>query len=201
MIAGPLRRLGRALPVATAGVLLAGCGVQMQDVAEPLPGGANPTVSAAATSEPVRAPRSTPVYFVSGRGLEPIAEPIQDRSANGVMAALAAGPVVRQSELRTLLVDPLTSLPVLVVTSVSPSGEAVLQRTDAYLQMSAMDQVLLIGQVVHSLDEIGLSPVSIIDPTGAPVPLALPDGRQIGRAVTAADYASLLVQPSAKPSE
>ena len=200
MIAGPLRRLGRALPVATACLVLAGCGVQMQDVAEPLPGGAIPTVSAA-TSEPVRAPRSTPVYFVSGRGLEPIAEPIQDRSANGVMAALAAGPVVRQSELRTLLVDPLTSLPVLVVTSVSPSGEAVLQRTDAYLQLSAMDQVLLIGQVVHSLDEIGLSPVSIIDPAGAPVPLALPDGRQIGRAVTAADYASLLVQPSAKPSE
>ena len=190
----------RAVPAALTCVLLTACGVQMQDAAEPLPGGAIPSVSAP-TSEPVRAPRSTQVYFVSGRGLEPIAEPIQDRSANGVMAALAAGPVVRQSELRTLLVDPLTSLPVLVVTSVSPSGEAILQRTDAYLQMSAMDQVLLIGQVVHSLDEIGLSPVSIIDPAGVPVPLALPDGRQIGRAVTAADYASLLDHASAEPSE
>ena len=85
----------RAVPVALTCVLLTACGVQMQDAAEPLPGGAIPSVSAP-TSEPVRAPRSTQVYFVSGRGLEPIAEPIQDRSANGVMAALAAGPVVRQ---------------------------------------------------------------------------------------------------------
>ena len=193
----PDRRIrGRVRPLLAsvmAALALGACGVQVQDTAEPLPGGALPTV-AAPSKQATRAPRSTPVYFVSGRGLEPISEPIQDRSANGVMAALGAGPVVRQSELRTLLLDPLTTLPVLVVVSVSPSGAAVLQRTDAYLQMSATDQVLLIGQVVHSLDEIGLSPVSIIDPAGVPVPLALPDGRQIGRPVTAADYASLLAE-------
>ena len=197
-----MTRGGGLTRVLIAGVLtalaLGGCGVQVQDTAEPLPGGALPTL-AAPLSEPARV-RETPIYFVSGRGLEAVAEPIEDRSANGVMAALAAGPVVRQSELRTLLVDPLTAQPVLVVTSVSPSGEAVLQRTDAYLQMSATDQVLLIGQVVHSLGEIGLSPVTVIDPAGVPVPLALPDGRQIEGPVTADDYAALLSPASPTPS-
>lgn len=181
----------RAVAVAVSAVLVLGaCGVEVQDTAEPLPGGALPTVAAPADQPPQA--RDTPIYFVSGRGLQAVPEALENRSASGVMAALAAGPVVQQSELRTLLVDPLSNEPVLEVIDVTPAGEVVLRRTDAYLQMSATDQLLLVGQVVHSLDEVGLSPVSVIDSQGVPVPLARPDGRQIQGPVTAADYEDLL---------
>jgi hypothetical protein len=182
---------GAALACLAGLLWLPGCGVPLQEQAEPLPIGALPTATPLPSATPTE--RETPVYFVSGRELEAVKEPITDRSANGVMAALAAGPPVdRQAELRTLLLDPLTGAPMLVVTSVSPAGLVVLQRTDAYLQLPPTDQVLLVGQVVHSLDEVGLSQVVITDPTGVPVPLGLPDGRVKDGAVTHEDYDMLL---------
>ena len=54
----------------------------------------------------------------------------------------------RRDELRTLVLDPLSALPLLEVTSVTPSGEVVLVRTDAFLQLTAENQLALIGQVV-----------------------------------------------------
>ncbi|HEX6886782.1 MAG TPA: hypothetical protein VF143_01650 [Candidatus Nanopelagicales bacterium] len=190
----PASRRERRLVPLLAGLLLAalaGCGVQVQQQAEPLPNGAA-LPSAPAAPTPMPRSRETSIHFVKGRQLEGVPEQITDRSANGVMAALEAGPPVnRQANLRTLLLDPLTGAPLLVVTSVSPSGEVVLQRTEGYLELPAIDQVLLIGQVVLSMDEVGLSRVIITDASGAPVALSLPDGRVREGAVTAADYESL----------
>jgi len=179
------------------GLLLAGiggCGVTTQDTAQPLPSGAIPVT--VPTPSPSPSARQGTVYFVSGRGLEPVPEALNDRTAQGVLAGLAAGPPLeRQADLRTLINDPLDGTPMLVVTSVSESGQVVLARTEAFTLLPANDQVLLVGQVVSSLDDIGLGSVVITDPNGVPIPLALPDGRVLEGPATAADYAALIAVP------
>jgi hypothetical protein len=133
---------------------------------------------------------------VSGRGLEGVTEPIGEQSAQGMMEALAAGPPIdRQADLRTLLLDPLTRQPVLGVVSENASGRVVLARTEGFTLLPATDQVLLVGQVVSSLAEVGVTSVIITDEAGLPLPLALPDGRVLEVPATAEDYDVLVVDP------
>lgn len=180
-----------------------GCGVSVQQEAQSLPSGALPAV---APPSPTPSPTPTPtakeatVYFVSGPGLEGVEEPVLERTAQGVMAALAAGPPIeRQTDLRTLLqVDPLTGEPLLTVVSQTPVGGIVLARSDAFTSLPAADQVLLVGQVVTSLDDIGLTSVTITDQAGRPVPPPLPDGRVLLGPATAADYEVLVSRPTAE---
>jgi hypothetical protein len=171
---------------------MSGCGVSVQDQAQSLPSGALPTLPPSPTPSPTA--RQSTVYFVSGRGLEGVSEPVNDRSAAGVLAALAAGPPIeRQAELRTLLLDPLTGEQMLTVLSESPSGRVVMARTDAFTLLPATDQVLLVGQVVTSLAQVGLTSLIITDQAGLPIPLVLPDGRVLEDPATAQDYDSLVV--------
>jgi hypothetical protein len=191
-----MRGIRRAVAAAALGVLLtglSGCGVSVQEEAQSLPSGALPTV--AATPTPSQTSKEDTIFFVSGRGLEGVTEPVSDHSALGVMAALAAGPPVdRQADLRTLLLDPLTGAPLLTVVSESPTGQVVLARTDAFTLLSATDQVLLVGQVVTSMDQVGLDSVVIVDPAGLPIPLVLPDGRVLEGPATVGDYDALVVK-------
>ena len=181
--------LGLGLVITTSG-----CGVSVQQEAQSLPSGALPTV--APTPKPTPTAKEDTVYFVSGRGLEGVEEPVDDHSAPGVMAALAAGPPIeRQADLRTLLLDPLTNAPVLTLVSQTPSRRVVLARTDAFTLLPANDQVLLVGQVVTSLAEVGLTSVIITDEAGLPIPLVLPDGRVLEGPATADDYDELVVDP------
>jgi hypothetical protein len=181
------------LAAALAVLALAGCGVQAQQEAQPLPSGALQTPTPTPSPSPTPIVREIPLFFVSGPLLEAVPGFVPVRSAEGVITALAAGPPVgQQAELRTLMLDPLTSAPMFSVVAETPGGQVTLQRTDAFLEMPATDQVLLVGQVVHSMAEVGLSQVVITDPTGALTNLALPDGRSIVGPVTAADYATLL---------
>jgi hypothetical protein len=189
-----VNRARAALVAVVAGLIVAvcGCGVSVQEEAQSLPSGALPTL--APTPKPSPSAKEDTVFFVSGRGLEGVSEPVSDHSAQGVMQALAAGPPIeRQADLRTLLLDPLTGAPVLTVVSQTPSGRVVLSRTDAFTLLPANDQVLLVGQVVTSLAEVGLSSVIITDQAGLPIPLALPDGRVLEGPATAQDYDSLVV--------
>lgn len=190
-------RVRRALATAAVALALsgvAGCGVSVQQEAQSLPSGALPTLVPTPTPTPTA--QEATVYFVSGPGLVGVKEPVIDRSAVGVMAALGAGPpVARQADLRTLLLDPLTGIPMLRVLSEAPTGQVVLERTDAFTLLPATDQVLLIGQVVASLDDVGLGSVIIVDETGNPLSLALPDGRVLEGPATAMDYESLLIEP------
>ncbi len=193
------RRRGRGWRAAAlAGVLvLAGCGVSVQEQAESLPSGALPTLPSTPTStERPRAARSL-VYFVSGPLLEQVDQPVRARTAEGVMEALAVGPpVARQAELRSLLIDPLTGAPFLTVTDVSSTGLVELARTDAFGELPATNQALLMGQVVLSLDSVGLHQVVVTDADGTMLPVTLPDARLRNGPTTAADYAELLSVPS-----
>jgi hypothetical protein len=184
---------GVALAALLVGAVLGGCGIQLQDQAEPLPVEALPTVQM--SPAPLETQRTTTVYFTNGRQLEGVAEPIQARSADGIMGALAAGPPAdRQDELRSLLIDPFTGLPLLTVVSVTPYGQVTLARSDAFLGVPAPDQALLIGQVVMSLDELGMSQVQIVDSLGVPVSIALPDGRTRVGTVTRDDFEELVIR-------
>lgn len=183
--------LALALAVCTA------CGVSVQEEAQSLPSGALPTLAPPSPS-PSPTAQEAVIFFVSGRGLEGVKEPVVDRSAVGVMTALQAGPPVeRQTDLRTLLNDPLTGAPMLTVVSESPAGQVVLARNDAFTFLPATDQVLLAGQVVTSMDAVGLTSVTITDQSGQQVPLPLPDGRVLEIPATAQDYEELLVEPEA----
>lgn len=193
-----MTRVGRSAAAVCLGLGLvitsSGCGVSVQQEAQSLPSGALPTV--APTPKPSPSAKEDTVYFVSGRGLEGVEEPVDDHSAPGVMAALRAGPPVeRQADLRTLLLDPLTGAPVLTLVSQTPSGRVVLARTDAFNLLPANDQVLLVGQVVTSLAEVGLTSVIITDEAGLPISLVLPDGRVLEGPATADDYDVLVVDP------
>lgn len=175
------------------GALLVGCGVQLQYEAEPLPGGLLPTATATPSPTPSPTVQQTVVFFVAGRQLEGVPEPVSERSAAGIMEALAAGPPVdREAELRSLLLDPLTAAPLLVVSAVTPSGEVLVTRTEGFQTLPATDQILLTGQVVHSMDGIGLPRVTMVDAAGNVVPVTLPDGRVQEGAVTAEDFVDLL---------
>jgi hypothetical protein len=184
----------RAIRIGVAGLLVAlaaGCGVQLQEQAEPLPGGLLPTPTP--TPTPTASEEQTRVFYVAGRKLEGVPGPVSERTPEGVMEALAAGPPVdRQAELRSLLLDPLTGTPLLVVSTSTPAGEVVIQRADGYVTLPATDQTLLTGQVVHSMAEIDLTRVIMIDAAGTPVPITLPDGRVQEGAVSAEDFEDLL---------
>lgn len=189
-----MKRARSAVVAAVLGLVLGGltgCGVTVQEEAESLPSGALPAVAPSPTPSPTA--QEATVFFVSGPGLEGVTEPVTDRTAAGVMAALAAGPPVeRQADLRTLLMDPLSGTPMLTVLSEGPAGQVVLERTDAFTLLPATAQVLLVGQVVASLDDVGLGSVIIVDEVGNALSLALPDGRVLEGPATAMDYEALL---------
>lgn len=185
-----VRRALVALVCSAAVAVLGGCGVPLQDQAQPLPSGALPPSQP--PPEPSPSADLTRVYFASGPVLEGVPEPLADRSPNGIMAALSAGPIGTDvADLRTLLNDPLTGLPMLYVETWG-EDDVVLRSTEAFPLVQAFDQVLLVGQVVHSMDQVGVSRVVILDPSGNDLALPLPDGTLKDGAVTAKDYASLL---------
>ncbi len=170
--------------------LLGGCGVSLQDEAQSLPEGAIPTLSESAQATPT-SPES-PLFFVVGRELEPVERPIADLTAVAVMSGLAAGPPAsRSDELRTLLVDPLTG-PMLVVTSIGPDNQVNLATTPAFFQVPPNDQILMLGQAVLSLDEIGLAQALITDPTGDTMGVPLPNGTVRVGPVMAKDFMELI---------
>jgi hypothetical protein len=165
-----MSRLRMAVAAVAVGLVVAtsGCGVSVQEDAQSLPSGALPTVLP--SPKPTPTANEDTIFFVSGRGLEGVTEPVNDHSALGV-----------------------TGAPVLTVVSQTPSGRVVLARTDAFTLLPANDQVLLVGQVVTSLAEVGLTSVIITDQAGLPIPLVLPDGRVLEGPATADDYDALVV--------
>lgn len=192
----------RVVVAAAAGILaaigLSACGVPLQGRAEPLPAEALPTVQAQTSVVPTLV--RTDIYFVSGRYLEAVSEALPARTPQEVLAALTRVPATqRNDDLRTLLIAPRSGEPMLAVASAT-DDQVVLRSTEEFGQMPADDQVLLVGQVVHSMSAIGVRSVAITDMTGARLAPARPDGVSLEEPATADDYASLLQkEPQAEP--
>ena len=215
------RHVSSRLMAAWAPVLLvvAGCGVPLEDSAQALPPEVIPppvvapsqppnpspsptsTQSATATATPL--PTESPavelvdLYFIREDGLVPLASEVAvPTDAQTVLDRLAAGPPV-ETGLRSVVVDPLTGTALVsVFTPTSdtelPTASVTIAVANAFSSLPPTEQVLLLGQVVLSLSSAGFATVSVVDAAGAPLAVPLPDGRLLDRPATALDYASLI---------
>ena len=217
-VTGPI---SSRLMAAWAPVLLvvAGCGVPLEDSAQALPPEVIPppvvapsqppspspsptsTQSPTATATPL--PTESPavelvdLYFIREDGLVPLASDVAvPTDAQTVLDRLAAGPPV-ETGLRSVVVDPLTGTALVSVFTPTgdielPTASVTIAVANAFSSLPPTEQVLLLGQVVLSLSSAGFATVSVVDAAGAPLAVPLPDGRLLDRPATALDYASLI---------
>lgn len=211
-------RLGARMGVVASSLalLLAGCGVPLQDSAQPLPPEVIPPPIVIPTATPTttpspsvtESPSPTPtadvvdLFFVREDGLVPLpsdlpSDGFDQVSAEVVLERLAIGPPV-ETGLRSVVVDPLTGTPLVSVYVPSdpaqslPIADVTIAVSEAFGSLPAAEQVLLLGQVVLSLSSAGYATVSVVDQTGSPLAVPLPDGRLLDRPATALDYATLI---------
>lgn len=205
-----LRCIGAWSATAAVCLALVSCGVPTQDSAQPLASGViappalpavtpNPTPSESLTTQP--SPNVTAeqvkLWFVGGAGLVPVLTPVVPiADADAVVAGLVAGPPENE-QLRTVVVDPLTGLPLISVFIDEPAetnnpGDVNIALSPEFASLPPNEQVLVLGQVVLSIAGSGLGSVSFVDQTGSPVAVPLPDGRLLDRPSTVADYSSLI---------
>lgn len=200
-------------------LVVAGCGVPLEDSAQALPPEVIPppvvapsqppspspsptsTQSPTATATPL--PTESPavelvdLYFIREDGLVPLASDVAvPTDAQTVLDRLAAGPPV-ETGLRSVVVDPLTGTALVSVFTPTgdvelPTASVTIAVANAFSSLPPTEQVLLLGQVVLSLSSAGFATVSVVDAAGAPLAVPLPDGRLLDRPATALDYASLI---------
>lgn len=191
--------------VAVVVIALAGCGVRLDAAPQSIPAGAIPSASASATEAPspsANPARAVRVWFAREDGLVPVVTDLRREPAvppADVVAALAAGPSPEQAEegLRTLVVDPLTDVPLVSVPTEGPvtdAGSVVVTLAPAAGALPPGEQVLLLGQIVLSLTGAGYSSVTFVDEAGAPAAVPLPGGRLLDRPAVARDYAGLIIE-------
>jgi len=195
-----------------AGALLGGCGVPLQDTAQPLPPGTipSPAPSVSASPTPQGSPSPTPTesptpaagfeafdaFFVREDGLIPIVAEIPLGSGpQQVLDSLVIGPPA-ETGLRTVLTDPLTGNALVTgfiaqPGQVLPVADATIAVSPAFSALPSAEQVLLLGQVVLSLNSAGWRTVLVVDESGSPLAIPLPDGRLLDRPATALDFVSL----------
>lgn len=198
----------RACPTALALVTVAAlsaCGVALDSAPQPIPSGAIPTVSVPTTAAPsptATSPGRVRVWFVQEDGLVPVVtdlsrEPIV--APEDVVAALAAGPSPEQADegVRSLVVDPITDVPLASVSVDAPvtdSGSVVVVLSPAASALPSGEQVLLLGQIVLSLTGAGYVSVTFVDEAGDAAAVPLPGGRLLDRPAVARDYAGLIIE-------
>ncbi len=189
------RRPARGAFVAGALALLlavAGCGVPLQESAQPVDG----IATATAPPAPATTGRMIEYWFVADDVL--VGE--RDRSPTPVTVAevlkrLAAGPVELEGTARSLVADPVGGA--LLVSAADPAevvaqGEPVTVRlAPSFGALPPTEQPLLLGQVVLTLTGVGASAVAFTDPEGSPVSVPAPDGRVLEGPATRSAYVSL----------
>lgn len=205
-----LRCIGAWSATAAVCLALVSCGVPTQDVAQPLNSGViappalpamtpspTPSESLATQPSPNVTTEQVKLWFVGSAGLVPVLTPVPPViDAEAIVAGLVAGPPENQ-ELRTVVVDPLSGLPLISVFLDEPAetnapGDVNIALSPEFASLPPNEQVLVLGQVVLSIAGGGLGSVSFVDQTGSPVAVPLPDGRLLDRPSTVADYSSLI---------
>jgi len=188
---------------------LVSCGVPTQELAKPLASGViappalpatpTPTPTDSQTTQPSPSVTTAPVklWFAGDAGLVPVLTQVAPtNSAEAVVAGLVAGPPENE-QLRTVVVDPLTGLPLISVFTDEPAettnlGGVNIALSPEFAALPPNEQVLVLGQVVLSITGEGLGTVAFVDQSGSPVAIPLPDGRLLDRPATVADYSSLI---------
>ncbi len=190
-------------------IALVSCGVPTQDLAQPLASGViappalpatpspTPTDSQTPLPSPIPSPEPVKLWFAGDAGLVPVLTPVSPAdSAEAIVAGLVAGPPENE-QLRTVVVDPLTGLPLISVFLGEPvettnPGSVNIVLSPEFAALPPNEQVLVLGQVVLSITGAGLGTVAFVDQTGSPVAVPLPDGRLLDRPATVVDYIFLV---------
>ena len=205
----------RAITVAIAGIItLAGCGVPVQNAAQPIPAGVIPSPPPSPTPTPTPEETPTPapppepvlvdtrVWFVREDGLVGVETAvIPPVTAAQVVEELSIGPTAEGivDGLRTVSRDPLTGTSLVSVVS-EPQADlngrtlVTVSLGSAFAALPPTEQVLLLGQVVLSLTSMEIDAVAFVDDGGSPVAVPLPDGRLLDVPAVARDYASLIIE-------
>ena len=153
-------RVGRVLPLALVGVLLAGCGVRSQDAPELLPPEVVPTElrpPAASSTAPSAEPTATtvPVYLVEGDRLVREERPARRRAVEEALTALLTAGEAQGS--RRSAVPPGTA-----VERVSVRGDLLsIELSAPFAEVRGPDQVLAVAQLVWTATEF--PPVRRVD--------------------------------------
>jgi hypothetical protein len=194
--------------------LVSGCGVPLQQAAQPIPADVIPSPLPLPTPTATQAPdgsaepspepvsESVRVWFVREDGLvgveTTVAVPV---TAEAVVQELALGPSPENivDGLRTVSRDPLTGRSLVRVVSepvVDAIGRVIVtvSLSSAFAALPPTEQVLLLGQVVLSLTGMEIDAVEFVDDVGSPVAVPLPDGRLLDIPAIARDYAGLIVE-------
>lgn len=190
---------------AVVSILLAGCGVPVDSSAKPLPEGVLPTLTPTAsptptqTSSPEPTPATARLWFVRDEGVVPVTGAVAGTDPQQLLDALAVPPETAR-EVRSLMVDPLTSQALVrVAVNAPPVPRIVTVEADAaFTALPPNEQVLLLGQVVLTLTGArGTDGVAVVSEQGEPLAIPLPDGRLLDGPATASDYRSLVVSSAA----
>jgi hypothetical protein len=192
-----------AATIALATAVLTGCGLPLQETAEPVPGvPPRGSVSASPSADEHR----VDLWLVSEGTLvrRPAAVP-PPVTANGLITLLAEAPTEAGASARSLVLDPVTGGPLITVpedTELANGHPVVTVRvTPSFSALPANEQVLLLGQVVLTLTDAGASGVLVTDPQGSPLSVPLPDGRLLDGPATRLDYQPLTTpRPTTAPS-
>jgi hypothetical protein len=137
------------------------------------------------------------LWFVREDSIVPVVSSVAGTQPQELLDALAQGPPAGSLNLRTLLVDPLTSDPLLRAVDTDPPQEGIVtvEASAAFTALPPTEQVLLLGQVVLTLTGVRTtSAVAVVNEQGEALAVPLPDGRLLDGPATAADYRSLVRQ-------
>lgn len=200
--------------VSLVALLLAGCGLPVQQVAEPLPTAAlglpapslAPSPSSPATEPSPTTPLASPspagetlrLWYVQEDGLASSRSAlIKGASPQDILTELTYAPS-SSPELRTLLADPVSPDPVAWVpqdAAIIPGLPVPVALSPVVISLPPAEQLLLLGQIVLSLTGAGYSQVSFVDGSGTVLAVPAPDGRLIDFPAAARDYSGLIVRP------
>ena len=205
----------RAVTLAVASIIaLAGCGVPVQNAAQPIPANVipSPPPSPSPTPTPEETPTPAPppqptmvdtrVWFVREDGLVGVETSVTPPvTATQVVNALSIGPTAEGivDGLRTVSRDPLTGTSLVSVvsepqTDINGRTLVTVSLGAAFAALPPTEQGLLLGQVVLSLTSMEIDAVAFVDEGGSPVAVPLPDGRLLDVPAVARDYASLIIE-------
>lgn len=185
--------------LAVLALVLTGCGVPLESTAQPLPSDVlpspSPTPSPTQTTTPDPAPVTARLWFVRDEGIVPVSGPVAGTQPQELLDALAAGPPADTSNLRTVVVDPLTGEAFVSAVNTDPPQEGIVtvQASQAFTALPPTEQVLLLGQVVLTLTGVRTTEgVLVVNEQGEALAVPLPDGRLLDGPASAADYRPLV---------
>jgi len=194
------RRLAAALGVL---ILLAGCGIPVEEEPRALPTGpgSTPTVPEASAAPDPTESQAT-LWFVKESELVPV-QRVTDGPVDSqdLIDQLVAGPTPaeREAGIRSAVVSVVTGEPLVitaeeagVVTADLPDNEVAVVLEPAFTALLAEEQVLVLGEVVTTLAVGQIEQVLFVDDDGQTLGVPLADGRLRNGPVVPEDYASLI---------